>query len=63
VLVVLDIRKPFEIYYDTSHQDLGLVLMKENKVVAYASRQLKNHERNCPFYDLELAFMVFTLKI
>jgi hypothetical protein len=42
---------------------LGGVLMQSGKVVAYASRQLKVHERNYPTHDLELAAVVFTLKI
>jgi len=37
--------------------------MQDNKVVAYASRQLKIHERNYPTHDLELATVVFVLKI
>ena len=37
--------------------------MQEDKVVAYASRQLKPYERNYPTHDLELAVVVFTLKI
>ncbi|KAL0544922.1 hypothetical protein IC582_020052 [Cucumis melo] len=41
----------------------GCVLMKQGKVVAYASRQLKSHEQNYPTHDLELAAVVFALKI
>ena len=37
--------------------------MQESKVVAYASRQLKPHEKNYPTHDLELAAIVFALKI
>ncbi|WMV18591.1 hypothetical protein MTR67_011976, partial [Solanum verrucosum] len=37
--------------------------MKNGKVIAYASRQLKVHEKNYPTHDLELAAVVFTLKI
>jgi len=37
--------------------------MQERKVVAYASRQLKVHEKNYPTHDLELAAVVFVLKI
>ena len=55
--------KLFEVYYDASHLGLGCVLMQEKKVVAYASRQLKVHERNYPTHDLELAAIVFALKI
>ncbi|KAL4030064.1 hypothetical protein IC575_008297 [Cucumis melo] len=42
---------------------LGCVLMQQGKVVAYASRQLKSHEQNYPTHDLELAAVVFALKI
>ena len=48
---------------DTSLNGLGCVLMQEGKVVAYASRQLKPHEKNYPTHDLELAAIVFALKI
>nr|KYP54905.1 Retrovirus-related Pol polyprotein from transposon 17.6 [Cajanus cajan] len=63
VLVLPDSGEPFDVYCDASHQGLGCVLMKNRKVVAYASRQLKNHERNYPTHDLELAAVVVALKI
>nr|KYP44148.1 Retrovirus-related Pol polyprotein from transposon 17.6 [Cajanus cajan] len=63
VLVLLDSSEPFDVYCDASDQGLGCVLMQNRKVVAYASRQLKNHERNYPTHDLELATVVFALKI
>nr|KYP56341.1 Retrovirus-related Pol polyprotein from transposon 17.6 [Cajanus cajan] len=63
VLVLSDSGELFEVYCDASHQGLGCVLMQNRKVVAYASRQLKNHERNYPTHDLELAAVVFALKI
>ena len=50
-------------YYDASKDGLGCVLMQFGRVVAYGSRQLKNQERNYPTYDMELAAIVFTLKI
>ena len=53
----------FVIYSDASKTGLGAVLMQDGKVVAYASRQLKNHEQNYPTHDLELAAVVFALKI
>jgi len=62
-LIIPDVSKPFEVYCDASHQGLGCVLMQERKVVAYASRKLKIHEKNYPTNDLELATMVFALKI
>ena len=52
----------FTIYCDASTVGLGCVLMQQGKVVAYASRQLKQHERNYPTHDLELAAVVFALK-
>ena len=63
VLVIPDVSKPFEVYYDASHQGLGCVLMQERKVVAYASRHLKVHKKNYRTHDLELAAVVFALKI
>nr|KYP43469.1 Retrovirus-related Pol polyprotein from transposon 17.6 [Cajanus cajan] len=63
VLVLPDSGEPFDVYCDASHQGLGCVLMQHGKVVAYTSRQLKNHERNYPTHDLELAAVVFALKI
>ena len=50
-------------YSDASRIGLGCVLMQDGKVVAYASRQLKLHEQNYPTHVLELAAVVFTLKI
>ena len=55
--------KEYVIFSDASLNGLGCVLMKKGKVVAYASRQLKPHEKNYPTHDLELATIVFTLKI
>ncbi|KAG8488163.1 hypothetical protein CXB51_018403 [Gossypium anomalum] len=46
---------PYVVYSDASLNGLGCVLMQSGKVVAYASRQLKPHERNYPTHDLELA--------
>ena len=51
------------VYTDASHTGLGCVLMQKGKVVAYASRQLKDHEKNYPTHDLELAAVVHALKI
>ncbi|KAA0063829.1 ty3-gypsy retrotransposon protein [Cucumis melo var. makuwa] len=53
----------FVIYSDASKKGLGCVLMQQGKVVAYASRQLKNHEQNYPTHDLELAAVVFAQKM
>jgi hypothetical protein len=53
----------FEVYTDASGTGLGCVLMQQRKVIAYASRQLKTHEKNYPTHDLELAAVVFALKL
>ncbi|KAJ9536428.1 hypothetical protein OSB04_un000386 [Centaurea solstitialis] len=53
----------FVVYCDASHQGLGCVLMQNKKVIAYASRQLKVHEKNYTTHDLELGAVVFALKI
>ena len=53
----------FTLYCDASKQGLGCVLMQHDRVIAYASRQLKKHEVNYPTHDLELAAIVFALRI
>ncbi|GJW73261.1 putative reverse transcriptase domain-containing protein, partial [Tanacetum coccineum] len=51
------------VYYDASYKGLGTVLMQREKVIAYASRQLKVHEKNYTTHDLEIGSVVFALKI
>ncbi|KAH9686662.1 Endonuclease [Citrus sinensis] len=63
VLTLPSGNEGFVVYSDASRQGLGCVLMQHGKVVAYASRQLKKHEQNYPTHDLELAAVVFALKI
>ena len=53
----------YTVYCDASRQGLGCVLMQHENVIAYASRQLKKHEQNYPTHDLELAVVVFALRI
>ncbi|KAJ9536301.1 hypothetical protein OSB04_un000510 [Centaurea solstitialis] len=53
----------FQIYSDASKSGLGCVLMQHGRVIAYASRQLKPYEVNYPTHDLELAAVIFALKI
>ncbi|GJU28959.1 putative reverse transcriptase domain-containing protein [Tanacetum coccineum] len=53
----------FIAYCDASHKGLGAVLMQNEKVIAYASRQLKTHEKNYTTHDLELRAVVFALKM
>jgi hypothetical protein len=63
VLILPDITKKFDIYYDASRQGLGCVLMQDGQVAFYASRQLRKHEENYLTHDLELATEVHALKI
>ena len=63
VLTQSSCGKEYVIVSDASLNGLGCVLMQEGKVVVYASRQLKPHEKNYPTHDLELAAIVFALKI
>jgi hypothetical protein len=63
VLTMPDMEKPFSIYCDASGQGLGCVLMQDDHVVAYASRQLWKHEGKDLTHDLELATIVHALKI
>ncbi|KAI3731696.1 hypothetical protein L1987_62885 [Smallanthus sonchifolius] len=53
----------FVVYCDTSIQGLGCVLMQREKVIAYASRKLKIHEKNYTIHDLKLGAVVFALNI
>ncbi|GJS26861.1 putative reverse transcriptase domain-containing protein [Tanacetum coccineum] len=63
VLALPDGPKDFVVYCDASGIGLGCVLMQRGKVIAYASRQLKIHEKNYTTHDLELGAVVFALKI
>ena len=55
--------REYALYSDASKIGLGCVLMQDGKVVAYASKQMKPHEKNYLTHDLELAAVVFALKI
>ena len=63
VLILPNPKESFVVYCDASKMGLGGVLMQNREVVAYASRQLKVHEKNYPTHDLELVAVVFVLKI
>ncbi|GJU50413.1 putative reverse transcriptase domain-containing protein [Tanacetum coccineum] len=63
VLALSDGPEDFVVYYDASRIGLGCVLMQRGKVIAYASRQLKIHEKNYTTHDLELGAVGFALKI
>ncbi|GJS28860.1 putative reverse transcriptase domain-containing protein [Tanacetum coccineum] len=63
ILALPEGSEDFVVYCDASHKGLGVVLMQREKVIAYASRQLKIHEKNYTTHDLELGSVVFALKI
>nr|GFC32349.1 putative reverse transcriptase domain-containing protein [Tanacetum cinerariifolium] len=63
ILALPEGSKDFVAYCDASIKGLGVVLMQRDKVISYASRQLKIHEKNYTTHDLELGAVVFALKI
>ncbi|GJR13301.1 putative reverse transcriptase domain-containing protein [Tanacetum coccineum] len=63
ILALPEGSKDFIVYCDASKKGLGTVLMQREKVIAYASHQLKIHEKNYTTHDLELGAVVFALKI
>ncbi|GJS06404.1 putative reverse transcriptase domain-containing protein [Tanacetum coccineum] len=63
VLALPDGLEDFIVYCDASGLGLGCVLMQKGRVIAYASRKLKIHEKNYTTHDLELGAVVFALKI
>ncbi|GJZ43271.1 reverse transcriptase domain-containing protein [Tanacetum coccineum] len=63
ILALPEGNDDFVVYCDASLQGLGAVLMQREKVIAYASRQLKPHEENYTTHDLELGAVIFALKI
>ncbi|GKB73867.1 putative reverse transcriptase domain-containing protein [Tanacetum coccineum] len=62
ILALPEGSKNFVVYCDASRKGLGAVLMQREKVIAYASCQLKIHEKNYTTHDLELGAVVFALK-
>ena len=63
ILIVRNRGQGYTVSCDASRAGLGCVLMHSWRVVAYGSLQLNNHEQNYPTHDMELAAVVFTLKI
>ncbi|GKD86614.1 putative reverse transcriptase domain-containing protein [Tanacetum coccineum] len=63
ILALAEGAENFVVYCDASHKGLGVVLMQNEKVISYASHQLKIHEKNYTTHDLELGAVVFALKI
>ncbi|GKF00530.1 putative reverse transcriptase domain-containing protein, partial [Tanacetum coccineum] len=63
ILALLEGNDDFVVYCDASYQGLGAMLMQIEKVIAYASRQLKPNEENYTTHDLKFGAVVFALKI
>nr|GEX76591.1 putative reverse transcriptase domain-containing protein [Tanacetum cinerariifolium] len=63
ILALPEGSENFVVYCDASHKGLGAVMMQKDKVIIYASRQLKIHEKNYMIHDLELGDVVFALKM
>ncbi|GJY57782.1 putative reverse transcriptase domain-containing protein [Tanacetum coccineum] len=63
ILALPEGSENFVVYCDASHKGLGAILMQKEKVIAYASRQLRVHEKNYTTHDLELGEVVFALKM
>ncbi|GJT98801.1 putative reverse transcriptase domain-containing protein [Tanacetum coccineum] len=63
ILALLEGAENFVVYCDASHKGLDDVLMQNKKVISYASRQLKTHEKNYKTRDLELGAVMFALKL
>ncbi|GJZ84023.1 retrotransposon protein, putative, ty3-gypsy subclass [Tanacetum coccineum] len=63
ILALPEGSENFVVYCDASHKGLGAVLMQREKVIAYASRQLKVHEKNYTTHDLELGAVLLALKM
>nr|GFA30100.1 putative reverse transcriptase domain-containing protein [Tanacetum cinerariifolium] len=63
ILALPEGSENFMVYCDASRKGLGIVLMQREKVIAYASCQLKIHEKNYTTHDLELGAVVFAFKM
>ncbi|GJZ35059.1 putative reverse transcriptase domain-containing protein [Tanacetum coccineum] len=63
ILTLPEGSENFVVYCDASHKGLGAVLMQKEKVITYASHQLKVHEKNYTTHDLELGVVVLALKM
>ena len=63
IMIVPERGQRYTVYCDASKNGLGCVLMQSERVVAYGSLQLKNHEQNYPTHNMEFVAIVFALKI
>ena len=59
ILIVPERRQRYTVYCDALKAGLGCVLMQSRRVIAYGSRQLKNHEQNYPTHNMDLVAIVF----
>nr|GEZ83428.1 reverse transcriptase domain-containing protein [Tanacetum cinerariifolium] len=63
ILALPEGSEDFVVYCDASLKGYGAMLMQREKVIAYASRQLRTHEENYMTHDLELGAVVFALRL
>ena len=63
ILTILNKEDGFFMYCDTSGRELEVILMRRGRVIANASLQLKDYEKNYPTQDLELTMVIFPLKV
>ncbi|CAN6440882.1 unnamed protein product [Victoria cruziana] len=63
VLVLPKVGESYVVYTDASREGYGGVLMQNDRVIAYTSQQLRQHEKNYATHDLELGAIVHALKI
>ncbi|GKA86958.1 putative reverse transcriptase domain-containing protein [Tanacetum coccineum] len=63
ILALPEGTEDFVVYYDASLKGYGAVLMQREKMIAYASRQLKVHKENYTTHDLELGAVIFALRL
>ncbi|GKG30851.1 putative reverse transcriptase domain-containing protein, partial [Tanacetum coccineum] len=63
ILALPEETENFVVYHDGSHKGYGAILMQREKVIAYASQQLKKHEENYTTHDLELGAVVFAHRL
>ena len=63
MFTLLKYGENYTVHCDSSRVGLGFFLMKGGKMIAYASRDLKAHQKNYPTHDTELAAVVYSLKL
>ena len=63
ILVLPSGEDGYVLYTDASIQDLSAILLQHDRVDSYASRRLKEHEKNYPVHDLEQVAIIFAMKI